>query len=58
MTSSTVLINELLISQRQLFNTGATRSISFRIEQLKKLKQAVVRNEEGICDALWRDLHK
>lgn len=58
MASSTILINELLISQRQFFNTGATRSISFRIEQLKKLKQAVERNEERICDALWRDLHK
>lgn len=58
MTSSTVLINELLISQRQFFNTGATRSISFRIEQLKKLKQAVEHNEERICDALWSDLHK
>jgi aldehyde dehydrogenase (NAD+) len=40
------------------YKTGATRSYSFRIEQLKKLKNAVLQHEEEIYVALHTDLHK
>ncbi len=39
-------IKELVKIQRKYCNTGKTRDISFRIEQLKKLKSVVSQNEE------------
>lgn len=44
--------------QRQFFNTFKTRDISFRIEQLKILRQAILENEVAINNALWADLRK
>ena len=44
--------------QRDFFNTGKTKSISFRIEQLQKLKQVIQTNERAILDALHADLKK
>jgi aldehyde dehydrogenase (NAD+) len=49
---------ELCLQQQAYFKAGATRSISFRIEQLKKLKDAVVSHEQEIIDALFQDLRK
>lgn len=43
---------------RSYYNTGATRSYAFRIEQLRKLKKAVLQHEEEIYTALYTDLHK
>ncbi len=51
-------IVELLDAQRQYFATGATGEVRFRIEQLRKLKEAIRRNESRILDALHRDLRK
>ncbi|WP_010286704.1 aldehyde dehydrogenase [Kurthia massiliensis] len=51
-------IERLLQEQRAYFDTGATRSLAFRKEQLKKLKQAIVANEKKVTEALYRDLHK
>ncbi|WP_330613530.1 hypothetical protein [Clostridioides difficile] len=51
-------IKELVKIQRKYCNTGKTRDISFRIEQLKKLKSVVSQNEEKILLALKRDLDK
>lgn len=44
--------------QRAFFNTGKTKSIDFRIEQLKKLRQIIVDNEKAIIQALYEDLRK
>ncbi|EMJ5759162.1 aldehyde dehydrogenase [Clostridioides difficile] len=51
-------IKELVKMQRKYYNTGKTRNISFRIEQLKKLKLVVSQNEEKILLALKKDLNK
>ena len=51
-------IDEMLSSQRRFFESGATLSIPFRIEMLKKLYAAVKRYEEEIARALHADLGK
>ncbi|RNA67043.1 aldehyde dehydrogenase [Alteribacter keqinensis] len=48
----------LVDKQRRFFYTGATRKVSFRVEQLQKLKSAIKRREDDIMDAAWRDLGK
>lgn len=47
-----------LVEQRQYFDSGATLSSEFRLTQLKKLRQAVVANEDKILAALATDLGK
>jgi aldehyde dehydrogenase (NAD+) len=49
---------ELCQQQQVYFSAGATREISFRLEQLKKLKDAVISHEQEIVDALYQDLRK
>ena len=51
-------INNIVSHQREFFLTNETKSIDFRLKQLKKLKQAVVKYSDDIYDALWDDLHK
>lgn len=51
-------IKKLVIMQRQYYNTGKTRDISFRLEKLKRLKSVVLENEEKILFALKKDLNK
>ncbi|WP_247236512.1 aldehyde dehydrogenase [Telluribacter sp. SYSU D00476] len=48
----------LFAAQKQFFESGATRSYSFRKKQLKKLKRAVEVYEDQITQALYDDLHK
>jgi aldehyde dehydrogenase (NAD+) len=43
---------------RAYFATGRTGNLSFRIEQLKTLRKAVVDNEQAMFDALKADLNK
>lgn len=43
---------------RQFFDSGATRPLAFRREQLKKLSAAICKYEEEICRALYTDLRK
>ena len=50
-------INQLS-AMRNYFNSGAAKLYSFRIEQLKKLKQAVLAHEQDLYDALYTDLKK
>src|SRR5882724_7758464 len=50
-------INSLL-KLRSYYETGITRPYSFRIEQLKKLKAAVLKHEKEIEAALYTDLKK
>ncbi|NLI72963.1 MAG: aldehyde dehydrogenase [Bacteroidales bacterium] len=55
---SDTVIKELLQSHRRFFATHQTKSISFRMDNLRKLKSAILRYEKEICRALWQDLHK
>lgn len=48
----------LVNKQRNFFNTGKTKDIDFRIEQLKKLRQVITDNQEVIMEALKKDLNK
>lgn len=48
----------LVNKQKQYVRSGATKSVSFRIEQLRKLKQLIQQHEEGIISALQQDLGK
>jgi aldehyde dehydrogenase (NAD+) len=43
---------------RQYFDSGVTRSYQFRREQLQKLKQAVLKHEQDLYNALFTDLKK
>jgi len=43
---------------RQYFDSGKTRSYSFRKEQLQKLRQIVLNHEQELYDALYIDLKK
>jgi aldehyde dehydrogenase (NAD+) len=45
-------------NQRIFFSTDQTKDISFRLRQLRKLKQSILQNKEKIENALWEDLHK
>lgn len=44
--------------QLAFFNSQATRPVSFRIEQLRKLKNAILEHEQEIYDSLYKDLRK
>lgn len=49
---------EIIAKQRQFFQTGKTKDVTFRIAQLKILKQLVIENKTAIIQALKADLHK
>ena len=51
-------INNIVSQQREFFLTNETKSIDFRLKQLKRLKSAVEKYTDDIYDALWKDLHK
>jgi aldehyde dehydrogenase (NAD+) len=51
-------IESLLEGQRKFFATHQTKSIQFRIENLKKFQASIQKYETKIGDALWTDLHK
>ncbi|BAY63816.1 aldehyde dehydrogenase [Calothrix brevissima NIES-22] len=57
-TESSISINDIIRKQREFFQTGKTKDVAFRIEQLKILKQAVLENEQAIIQALKADLNK
>ncbi len=44
--------------QQQFFQTGKTKNLDFRIQQLKILQQAIENNKDNIVQALKADLHK
>lgn len=51
-------IDEILASQRKYFQSGATLSVDFRVEMLKKLYNTIKKYETEIEKALTRDLGK
>ncbi len=51
-------VHAIVEKQRAYFRTGATLDVDFRIEQLKKLRKAVLDHKELLEHALWEDLRK
>lgn len=51
-------IQDLIQKQRQFFATGQTKDLQFRIEQLKRLKQAILDRQEAIVAAVNADLNR
>ncbi|WP_273400096.1 aldehyde dehydrogenase [Traorella massiliensis] len=51
-------IDEILEKQRLYFQSGATLSVDFRIEMLKKLRNVITKYEKEIAYALKEDLGK
>ena len=51
-------IHALVTAQRAYFDTHATLDVSFRLEMLKKLRDALLQNEARIAEALKSDLGK
>lgn len=59
MLTSNYSIASLLDKQRQYFATGETKSVDFRLQQLKKkLKSAIASRQDKILEALKADLGK
>lgn len=52
------MITDSLQAMRRHFETGATKSYSFRKQQLQKLKRSLMNHEEDIYAALYSDLKK
>lgn len=51
-------VHKILMEHREYFFTGTTKSIDFRIKQLKKLRNSIKKYEKDILDALYKDLRK
>lgn len=51
-------IVRLAAAQKQYFRTGQTLDISYRLTALRALKDAILKHEKSLTDALWADLHK
>lgn len=49
-------VEEIVATQRRFFRTGTTLPVRWRIQQLKKLKAAVLAHEKEFTDALREDL--
>ncbi len=49
---------EIIDQQRSFFNTNATKDISFRIQELKRLKNALKKNEALLYEAIYKDFKK
>ncbi len=51
-------MNPILNKQKAFFNTNQTLSHRFRIEMLRKLRQAIIERQDQIIKALYLDLNK
>ena len=51
-------IEQIVAAQRNLFRSGVTLDLKYRLNALKALKSALHRWEKPLADALWADLHK
>ena len=49
-------IRNIVLFQREYFLSNATLDVKFRLEQLKKLKSAIINNENKLINALAMDL--
>jgi acyl-CoA reductase-like NAD-dependent aldehyde dehydrogenase len=53
-----ISISDLIKTQRQFFNSGRTRSLDFRVKQLRTLRSAIIDNEAAILEACRSDMNK
>ena len=51
-------IKNIVLNQRNFFNSNKTKDIDFKIKALKKLKNEIHNREEEIFRALYLDLGK
>lgn len=51
-------ITSVVARQREYFSSGATLPIKYRIDALKKLRNALIENEQAIAQAIKQDLGK
>lgn len=51
-------MKEILEKQREFFKSGATRALAFRLDALKKLRNAIVDNYDDIVAAFKSDYNK
>ncbi|TDT97895.1 aldehyde dehydrogenase (NAD+) [Streptomyces sp. 846.5] len=57
-TSQSEPAAEVVGRLRATFNTGVTRPLDWRIDQLQRLRALLVENEQELLGALWADLRK
>jgi aldehyde dehydrogenase (NAD+) len=57
-SSANTTTESLVAGQRSYFESGATRPVGFRVEQLHRLKRAILDNEAALSEALKADLGK
>jgi hypothetical protein len=50
--------SQLVTKLRDSFNDGVMESLQSRRNQLEAFKKMIVDNQDAICDAIWKDLHK
>lgn len=48
----------MVASVRNAYNSGKTRSVAFRVQQLKNMRQMIQENSDQILEALAKDLRK
>lgn len=51
-------LSDIIRKQREFFKTGKSQDITFRIQQLKTIKQAIIEHQAAIANALNADLNK
>ncbi|MCX6285657.1 MAG: aldehyde dehydrogenase [Bacteroidetes bacterium] len=51
-------ISSVLQAQREFFFTHKTKDLEFRLEQLKTLRKAILKYEDRLYEAFWKDLRK
>lgn len=56
--NTNVFIEQLIASQKRYFLTQETKSVEFRLRQLRKLRKSIDNHADELFDALWKDLHK
>ena len=52
------MMSTMIEKQKEFFTSGKTLPLEFRINQLKRLKDSIERNEKIILEALYKDLRK
>ncbi|AFZ46438.1 Aldehyde Dehydrogenase [Cyanobacterium stanieri PCC 7202] len=58
MTITSYSVQSFVDEQRKFFASGVTKSYDFRLQQLKKLKEAIALRQDKILEALHQDLGK
>ncbi|MFD1315497.1 aldehyde dehydrogenase [Namhaeicola litoreus] len=51
-------MKEIVLEQREFFNSNQTKDVAFRIAQLKKLKSLIKENEKSFDEAIFTDFKK